>query len=108
MVKYCENLTWIHLMLANVTHIVYSMFLLESCFCNFNFQDFAVKSLQNLQSRIVSYGSYKQFLKENLLHNLSTVNLESNVDGFQTFGDIAFETLIKHVPYKKKLARSNK
>ena len=108
MVKYCENLTWIHLMLANVTHIAHSIFLLETCFSNFNFQDFAVKSLQNLQSRIVSYGSYKHFLKWKLVTEFINGKLASNVDGFQTFRDIGFETLIKHVPYKKKHARSNK
>ena len=59
----------------------------------------------------MSYRSYRNFANKKfrgkLLHNLSKVNLVSDVDGFQKFCDIWLETLNKHAPCKQKYARGN-
>ena len=49
------------------------------------------KKYKKFQSRIISYRSYRHFsnksFRENLLHNLSKVNLVNDVDGFQKLCD---------------------
>ena len=69
------------------------------------------KEYRKFQSRIIIYKSYRPFsnqnFRENLLHNLSKVNLVNDVDGFQKFCDTGLETLNKHAPCKQKYVQSN-
>ena len=68
------------------------------------------KKYQKFQSRIITYRSYRHFLnekfRENLLHNLSKVNLVNDVDGSQKFCNIGLETVNKHEPCKQTYVRS--
>ena len=52
------------------------------------------REYRKLQSEIIIYRSYRHFsnekFRENLLYNLSKVNLINDVDDFQGFCDIGF------------------
>ena len=95
------------------TRSFYSKLVLETGPSDFHLMTLTVvrKGYKKLQSRIVCCRSYEHFssknFRENLLRNLSKVNLVSNVGGFKKFCDIGLETLSKDSPYKKKHPRSN-
>ena len=110
--KNSENSTGIDLMLTNVPRSFQSTCVIETGLSDFHLMTLTVmrKEYRKFQSRIISYRSYRHFLnekfRENLLYNLSKVNLVNNVDGFQKC-DIGFETTNKHAPCEQKYVRSN-
>ena len=69
------------------------------------------KIFKKLKSRTINYGSYKHFSNEaygeSLLHELSREVFVNNDDGLQRFSDININTLNRHAPRKRKLARGN-
>ena len=69
------------------------------------------KIFKKLESRTISYRSYKQFsnevYRESLLHELSKEVFVNNDDILQRFCDININILNRHAPRKRKLARGN-
>ena len=107
------NPTCVDLMLKNVLCSFPSTCVIETGLSDFHLMTLTVmrKEYPKVQSRIISYRSYRHFSNEkfrkNLLHNLSKVNLVKDVDGFQKFCDIGLETLNKYAPCKQRYVRSN-
>ena len=91
-----------------LTNVFQRICVIETGLSNFHLMNLTVmrKEYRNFQSKIISYRSYRHFsnkkFRENLLHNLSKVNLVGDVDGFQKLCDIGLETLNKHVLCKRK------
>ena len=81
------------------------------CWISFNDSDSYEKDFKKLKSRTINYGSYKHFSNEahgeSLLHELSREVFVNNDDGLQRFSDININTLNRHAPRKRKLARGN-
>ena len=69
------------------------------------------KIFKKLESRTISYRSYKQFsnevYRESLLHELSKEVFVNNDDILQRFCDINIDILNRHAPRKRKLERGN-
>ena len=97
--KNSENSSCIDLMLTNAPRSFYSTYVLET-----GLSVFRLITLTVLRKVYKKFQSIKRNFRENILHNLSKVNLVNNADDFQTFCDIGFKTLNKHAPYKKKHA----
>ena len=80
-----ENPICINLMLTKVPRSFQSTYVIETDLSDFHLMTLTVvrKEYQKFQSRIISYRSYRHFpnenFRENLLHNLSKVNLVNDV-----------------------------
>ena len=64
---------------------------------------------QKLQPRVINYSDYKHFqneiFREDLLFELSKLNIRNDDDGFAGFIETCMETVNQHAPCKQKHVR---